>query len=203
MLRLWKQNAPESFGAAAIVQSGGQPARPWAPSFLREFVPDHTRTEAFMHRRSFPARRGQPRRSKNPGCYAPRAPPSTGHFGSMVHARRKGSRDVTAAADGTMWVLGQKERRRPASRSARQIHADGRARPRLCAARRRVGPDRPPGSPMAARTPSPAWTRARPRAALDLLGWPSDNSNANLNTGVFDDRGAYWFTGPERRSTGV
>lgn len=110
---------------------------------------------------------------------------------------RVGSRDITAAGDGTFWFCGQRNgtlnRLDPRDGSIRVV--DLRAPGAERAAPHGVirGPD---GAAWVTEGGQNAIARVDPtdhRAQLWTL--PERFPNANLNTGVFDDRGTYWFTG--------
>jgi virginiamycin B lyase len=109
---------------------------------------------------------------------------------------RVGSRDVTAAGDGTMWFCGQRDgtlnRLDPRDGSIRVVElaqGGGRAAPHGVIR----GPD---GAAWVTEGGQNAIARVDPRDHRVML-WklPERFANANLNTGVFDDRGTYWFTG--------
>lgn len=138
--------------------------------------------------RSFPA---QASTLTPPGyrlTYFDAAPPGGG---------RAGSRDVTAAGDGTFWFCGQRNgtlnRLDPRDGSIRVV--DLRAPGAERAAPHGVirGPD---GAAWVTEGGQNAIARVDP-SDHRVLVWklPDRFPNTNLNTGVFDDRGTYWFTG--------
>lgn len=106
---------------------------------------------------------------------------------------RVGSRDVTAAGDGTFWFCGQRNgtlnRLDPKAGGVRVVSLGQGAAPHGVVR----GPD------------GAAWVTEGGQNAIARVDagdhrvrlWrlPERFANANLNTGVFDDRGAYWFTG--------
>jgi len=106
----------------------------------------------------------------------------------------KGSRDVTSAPDGeTIWVLGQRNgvagRFDPRDSSMTIVELGEGAAPHGVV----IGPDKA------------AWITEGGQNAIaridnethkvELFHLPPDMVNANLNTGVFDKSGIYWFTG--------
>src|SRR4051812_40952202 len=106
---------------------------------------------------------------------------------------RVGSRDVTSAGDGTFWFCGQRNgtlnRLDPRDDHIRSLHLGQGAAPHNVIR----GPD------------GAAWVTeggqnaiARVDAGdhkLRLWRLPERFANANLNTGIFDPQGRYWFTG--------
>ncbi|MBR0670922.1 Vgb family protein [Neoroseomonas soli] len=106
---------------------------------------------------------------------------------------RVGSRDVTAAGDGTFWFCGQRNgtlnRLDPRSGAIRVVNLGQGAAPHGVIR----GPDRAAwvteGGQNAIARVDPSDHRVK------LWRLPERFANANLNTGVFDDRGTYWFTG--------
>lgn len=106
----------------------------------------------------------------------------------------KGSRDVTSAPDGqTIWTLGQRNgvagRFDPRDQSMKIVQLGEGSAPHGVV----IGPDKA------------AWITDGGQNAIarvdnethkvDLFKLPADKPNANLNTGVFDKEGIYWFTG--------
>jgi virginiamycin B lyase len=110
---------------------------------------------------------------------------------------RVGSRDVTAAGDGSFWFCGQRDgtlnRLDPRDGGIRVV--DLRAPGAERAAPHGVvrGPD---GAAWVTEGGQNAIARVDPRDHRVMV-WPlpARFANGNLNTGVFDDRGTYWFTG--------
>lgn len=110
---------------------------------------------------------------------------------------RVGSRDITAAGDGTFWFCGQRNgtlnRLDPRDGSIRVV--DLRAPGAERAAPHGVirGPD---GAAWVTEGGQNAIARVDPRDhRVQVWTLPERFPNTNLNTGVFDDRGTYWFTG--------
>jgi virginiamycin B lyase len=110
---------------------------------------------------------------------------------------RVGSRDITAAGDGTFWFCGQRNgtlnRLEPRDGSIRAV--DLRAPGAERAAPHGVvrGPD---GAAWVTEGGQNAIARVDPSDhRVQVWPLPERFPNANLNTGVFDDRGIYWFTG--------
>ena len=106
---------------------------------------------------------------------------------------RVGSRDVTAAGDGTVWFCGQRNgtlnRLDPRDGSIRVVDLGQGAAPHGVVR----GPD---GAAWVTEGGQNALARVDPGDhRVRLWKLPERFANANLNTGVFDDRGAYWFTG--------
>lgn len=106
---------------------------------------------------------------------------------------RVGSRDVTAAGDGTMWFCGQRNgtlnRLDPRSGAIRVVNLGQGAAPHGVIR----GPD---GAAWVTEGGQNAIARVDPSDhRVKLWRLPERFANANLNTGVFDDRGTYWFTG--------
>ena len=109
---------------------------------------------------------------------------------------RVGSRDVTAAGDGTFWFCGQRDgtlgRLEPRDVSIRVVEL---ARDGARAAPHGVirGPD---GAAWVTEGGQNALARVDPRDhRVQLWTLPERFANGNLNTAVFDDRGTLWFTG--------
>ena len=105
-----------------------------------------------------------------------------------------GSRDVTGTPDGiTVWTLGQRNgvagRFDPRDQSMKIVKLGDGAAPHGVV----IGPDKA------------AWITEGGQNAIaridnethkvDLFRLPADKARANLNTGVFDKQGIYWFTG--------
>lgn len=110
---------------------------------------------------------------------------------------RVGSRDITAAGDGTFWFCGQRNgtlnRLDPRTGAIRVV--DLRAPGAERAAPHGVirGPD---GAAWVTEGGQNAIARVDPRDhRLQVWKLPERFANGNLNTGVFDQRGTYWFTG--------
>lgn len=106
---------------------------------------------------------------------------------------RVGSRDVTAAGDGTFWVCGQGNgtmlRLNPANGEIRRVSLGQGAAPHGVIR----GPD---GAAWITEGGQNAIARVDPRDhRVQLWKLPDRFANGNLNTGVFDTRGTYWFTG--------
>src|SRR5262245_13984804 len=104
-----------------------------------------------------------------------------------------GSRDVTAAADGSIWFCGQRNgtlgRLDPRSGTYKLIGLGAGAAPHGVV----VGPD---GALWITEGGQNAIARVDPTDhAVRLFKLPASQPNANLNTGVFDKSGIYWFTG--------
>lgn len=110
---------------------------------------------------------------------------------------RVGSRDVTAAGDGTMWFCGQRDgtlnRLDPRTGAIRRVdlHKDGAARAAPHGVVR--GPD---GAAWVTEGGQNAIARVDPADhRVSLWRLPERFADANLNTGVFDAGGTFWFTG--------
>lgn len=106
---------------------------------------------------------------------------------------RVGSRDVTAAGDGTFWFCGQRNgtlsRLDPRTGAIRVVNLGDGARPHGVVR----GPD---GAAWVTEGGQNAIARVDPSDhRVTLWRLPERFPNTNLNTGVFDDRGTYWFTG--------
>lgn len=132
---------------------------------------------------------------------APRAMASTpppGYRVTWFDARnpatgRVGSRDITAAGDGTFWFCGQRNgtlnRLNPRDGAIHPVSLGAGAAPHGVIR----GPD---GAAWVTEGGQNAIARVDPRDhRVSLWKLPERFANANLNTGVFDDRGTYWFTG--------
>lgn len=105
----------------------------------------------------------------------------------------KGSRDVTPAGDGTMWVCGQRNgtlgRLDPRDGSVRVVQLGENAAPHGVIR----GPD---GAAWVTEGGQNAIARVDPAShKVELFRLPESRANANLNTGVFDPAGNLWFTG--------
>ncbi|WP_439577619.1 Vgb family protein [Elioraea sp.] len=106
---------------------------------------------------------------------------------------RVGSRDITAAGDGTFWFCGQRNgtlnRLDPRTGVVRVVNLGDGARPHGVVR----GPD---GAAWVTEGGQNAVARVDPADhRVTLWRLPERFPNTNLNTGVFDDRGTYWFTG--------
>jgi virginiamycin B lyase len=106
---------------------------------------------------------------------------------------RVGSRDITAAGDGTMWFCGQRNgtlnRLDPRDGSVRVVRLGEGAAPHGVIR----GPD---GAAWVTEGGQNAIARVDPADhRVQLWRLPERFANANLNTGVFDRQGLYWFTG--------
>ena len=104
-----------------------------------------------------------------------------------------GSRDVTAAPDGSIWFCGQRNgmlgRLDPRDGTYKLINLGPGAAPHGVV----VGPD---GAPWITEGGQNAIARVDPADhAVKLFKLPASQPYANLNTGVFDKAGIYWFTG--------
>ncbi|MCC7346710.1 MAG: lyase [Variibacter sp.] len=104
-----------------------------------------------------------------------------------------GSRDVACAPDGTVWFNGQRNgtlgRLDPRDGSYKLIPLGPNAAPHGVV----IGPD---GAPWITEGGQNAIARVDPADhTVKLFPLPKDEPNANLNTGVFDQAGIYWFTG--------
>src|SRR5256885_2439842 len=104
-----------------------------------------------------------------------------------------GSRDTAAAPDGTIWYCGQRNgtlgRLDPKDGSFKQIDLGKGAAPHGVM----IGPD---GAPWITEGGQNAIARVDPNDhKVQLFRLPEKEAYANLNTGVFDKSGVYWFTG--------
>src|SRR5919201_3722982 len=103
-----------------------------------------------------------------------------------------GSRDTAAAPDGTIWYCGQRNgtlgRLDPKDGSFKQVDLGKGAAPHGVI----IGPDGAPWITEGGRHAFPRVDPADPKAQLFRL--PENAAYANLNTGVFDRSGTYWFT---------
>jgi hypothetical protein len=108
-----------------------------------------------------------------------------------------GLHDVTPAPDGSVWFTGQRNgtmgRLNPADGSYKLVNLGSGAAPHGVV----IGPD---GAPWITEGGQNAIARVDPgNHAVKLYKMPGDRGYTNLNTGVFDKQGIYWFTGqPER-----
>jgi virginiamycin B lyase len=103
------------------------------------------------------------------------------------------SRDVTPTADGKIWFCGQGNGTlgllEPRDGTYKLINLGPGAAPHGVV----VGPD---GAPWVTEGGQNAIARVDPKDhKVTLFKLPADRGNANLNTGVFDLNGTYWFTG--------
>lgn len=106
---------------------------------------------------------------------------------------RVGSRDITAAGDGSFWFCGQRNgtlnRLNPATGAIQVVNLGQGAAPHGVI----VGPD---GAAWVTEGGQNAIARVDPRDhRVTLWRLPERFANANLNTGVFDRQGTLWFTG--------
>jgi len=106
---------------------------------------------------------------------------------------RVGSRDVTAAGDGTVWFCGQRNgtltRLDPRDGSLKVVNLGRGSAPHGVIR----GPD---GAAWVTDGGQNAIARVDAAThAVKLWALPAHFANANLNTGVFDAAGTYWFTG--------
>jgi virginiamycin B lyase len=104
-----------------------------------------------------------------------------------------GSRDITAAGDGTFWFCGQRNgtlnRLDPRTGAIRVVALGQGAAPHGVIR----GPD---GAAWVTEGGQNAIARVDPvDHRVQLWRLPERFANANLNTGVFDDRSRFWFTG--------
>jgi len=104
-----------------------------------------------------------------------------------------GSRDVAPAPDGTIWFCGQLNgtlgRLDPRDGSFKSIDLGKRAAPHGVI----IGPD---GAPWVTEGGQNAIVRVDSGDhSVRLFRLPEKEAYANLNTGVFDRSGIYWFTG--------
>jgi virginiamycin B lyase len=108
-------------------------------------------------------------------------------------AEGMGSRDVTPGPDGSIWFCGQRNgtlgRLDPRDGSYKLIDLGPGAAPHGVV----IGPD---GAPWITEGGQNAIARVDPRDhKVKLFKLPPKQPYANLNTGVFDKSGIYWFTG--------
>ena len=106
---------------------------------------------------------------------------------------RVGSRDITAAGDGTFWFCGQRNgtlnRLNPATGAVQPIALGGGSAPHGVIR----GPD---GAAWVTDGGQNAIVRVDPNDhRVQVWKLPEAFPNTNLNTGVFDRGGTYWFTG--------
>jgi virginiamycin B lyase len=104
-----------------------------------------------------------------------------------------GARDVTAAPDGSIWFCGQRNgmmgRLDPRDGSYKLVSLGNGAAPHGVV----LGPD---GALWITEGGQNAITRIDLKDhKVRLFKLPASQSYANLNTGVFDKKGIYWFTG--------
>ena len=104
-----------------------------------------------------------------------------------------GSRDTTPAPDGTIWFCGQRNgtlgRLDPRNGSYKLIDLGKGAAPHGVI----IGPD---GAPWVTEGGQNAIARVDPGDhKVTLFRLPEKEAYANLNTGIFDKGGIYWFTG--------
>ncbi|MEX0591613.1 MAG: twin-arginine translocation signal domain-containing protein [Xanthobacteraceae bacterium] len=104
-----------------------------------------------------------------------------------------GSRDVTSAPDGSIWFCGQRNGTLgtldPRGGAYKLINLGPGAAPHGVI----VGPD---GAPWVTEGGQNAIARVDPKDhKVTLFKLPANRGSANLNTGVFDKTGIYWFTG--------
>ncbi|WOH85336.1 lyase [Bradyrhizobium sp. BEA-2-5] len=104
-----------------------------------------------------------------------------------------GPHDVTPAPDGSVWFTGQRNgtlgRLNPRDGSFRLVDLGKRASPHGVT----IGPD---GAPWITEGGQNAIARVDPGdLKVTLFRLPEKFAYANLNTGVFDKQGTYWFTG--------
>ena len=104
-----------------------------------------------------------------------------------------GLHDVTPGPDGTIWFTGQLNgtlgRLDPRDGSFKSIDLGKRAAPHGVV----IGPD---GAPWVTEGGQNAIARVDPGDhSVRLFRLPEKQAYANLNTGVFDNSGIYWFTG--------
>lgn len=104
-----------------------------------------------------------------------------------------GSRDVTPAPDGTIWYCCQRDghlgRLDPRDGSYRLVPLGSGAAPHGVV----IGPD---GAPWVTEGGQNVIARVDPSDhKVTLFPLPDGTASGNLNTGVFDKRGTYWFTG--------
>jgi virginiamycin B lyase len=104
-----------------------------------------------------------------------------------------GARDVTPGPDGSIWFCGQRNgtlgRLDPRDGSYKLINLGPDAAPHGVV----IGPD---GAPWITEGGQNAIARVDPsNHKVRLFKLPASEPYANLNTGVFDKQGIYWFTG--------
>jgi virginiamycin B lyase len=108
-------------------------------------------------------------------------------------AAATGPHDVTPAPDGTVWFTGQRNgtlgRLDPRDGSIKLVDLGKGAAPHGVV----IGPD---GAPWVTEGGQNAIARVDPGDhQVTLFYLPEQEAYANLNTGVFDRNGIYWFTG--------
>ncbi|MBR0756864.1 lyase [Bradyrhizobium jicamae] len=104
-----------------------------------------------------------------------------------------GPHDVTPAPDGSVWFTGQRNgtlgRLDPRDGAVKPVGLGKGAAPHGVT----IGPD---GAPWVTEGGQNAIARVDPGDhKVTLFPLPEKAANANLNTGVFDQSGIYWFTG--------
>jgi len=104
-----------------------------------------------------------------------------------------GARDVTPAPDGSIWFCGQRNgklgRLDPKTGAYKLVDLGPGAAPHGVV----IGPD---GAPWVTEGGQNAIARVDPQDhKVTLFELPPNQGYANLNTGVFDKTGIYWFTG--------
>jgi virginiamycin B lyase len=107
------------------------------------------------------------------------------------------SRDVTAVGDGTFWFCGQGNgtlnRLDPRDGSIRVVDLRAPGAERAAPHGVIVGPD---GAAWVTEGGQNAVARVDPRDhRVQVWKLPERFANGNLNTGIFDNQGTYWFTG--------
>jgi virginiamycin B lyase len=133
---------------------------------------------------------------RRPAAATPPVPPGyqlTWFDAATPGSGRVGARDVTAAGDGSFWFCGQRNgtlnRLDPRDGSIRAVNLGQGAAPHGVVR----GPD---GAAWVTEGGQNAIARVDPADhRVRLWRLPERFANANLNTGVFDRRGIYWFTG--------
>src|SRR5712675_2082475 len=108
-------------------------------------------------------------------------------------ASATGLHDVTPAPDGTIWFTGQRNgklgRLDPRDGSFKLVDLGKGAAPHNVI----IGPD---GAPWVTEGGQNAIARVDPGdQSVRLFRLPEKEAYANLNTGIFDSNGIYWFTG--------
>ncbi|MGG5888559.1 virginiamycin B lyase family protein [Falsiroseomonas sp. HC035] len=132
-----------------------------------------------------------------PAAAAPAVPP--GYRMTWFDAKapgvtgRIGSRDITASGDGTFWFCGQRNgtlnRLDPRTGAIHDVKLGEGSAPHGVI----MGPD---GGAWVTDGGQNAIVRVDPRDhRVQVWKLPERFPNGNLNTGVFDQQGTYWFTG--------